>query len=180
MFSLCALFKPAYSETDGTVLLLQQTPVQGGTVTPDIGVHHFGLNTDVTLTAVPKPGFQFVYWLGDVSDPIANRTVVYLDAPKIVIAIFERVEHEFLDVKESVQSSPGGGLLASAPDYVRQGYSGSGSRKPEQPSPPKGKPKDDDFPVPIPEPATVCLLALGGLCLLRRKRKRYIFGGKQK
>ncbi len=175
IFILCALLEPAYCETDGTALLLQQTPVQGGTITPEVGVHHFDLNTDVTLTAVPRPGYQFVYWLGDVSDPTANRTVVYLDAPKIVIAIFERSEYEFLDVEERTQSAPGGGLFASAADYARQGYGGGGGRRPNGPRPPDQEPQpepdDDDFPVPIPEPATVCLLGLGGLTLLRRKRR---------
>jgi hypothetical protein len=183
MFILCALLKPAYCETDGTALLVQQTPVQGGTITPDVGVHHFDLDTDVTLTAVPRPGYQFVYWLGDVSDPTANRTVVYIDAPKIVIAIFERAEYEFLDVQERAQSAPGGGLFASAADYARQGFGGGGGRRPNGPRPPKppnGEPDDDDFPVPIPEPATVCLLGLGGLSLLRRRHRGHIFRGKQK
>jgi hypothetical protein len=170
------LLEPAYCETDGTALLLQQAPPQGGIITPDVGVHHFDLNTDVTLTAVPRPGYQFIYWLGDVSDPTANRTVVYLDAPKIVVAIFERAEYKFLDVQERSQSAPGGGLSRSAADYGRQGFGGGGGRRPEKPrwpEPPdqEPQPEPDDFPVPIPEPATVCLLGLGGLILLRRKRR---------
>jgi len=176
MFILCALLEPAYCETDGTALLLQQAPPQGGIITPDVGVHHFDLNTDVTLTAVPRPGYQFIYWLGDVSDPTANRTVVYLDAPKIVVAIFERAEYKFLDVQERAQSGPGGGLglFAGAADYGRQGFGGGGGRKPQSwPRPPdqEPQPEPDDFPVPIPEPATVCLLGLGGLILLPRRRR---------
>ena len=90
---VCWLFAPAYCQTPDVALLLQQTPSKGGAITPTAGVHHFELNSEITLTAAPKPGYQFLYWLGDVSDPAATKTVVYLDKPKIVIAIFGRTEN---------------------------------------------------------------------------------------
>jgi len=179
---LCGSLEPAYCQTDGTALLLQQTPTQAGKITPDAGVHHFELNTEVTLTAVPRPGYQFVYWLGDVSDSTANTTIVYLDVPKIVIAVFERSEFEFLAVEERSQSAPHGGSFASAADYSRQGGAGGGSKRPskwaltaEEPEEPELEdppvPEDvDDFPAPIPEPATICLMGLGGLALLKKRR----------
>lgn len=183
--------RPAYCQPDGTALLLQQTPLEGGSVTPAVGVHYFDLDTEVTLTAIAKPGYQFIYWLGDVSDPTANSTIVYLDAPKIVIAVFERAEFEFLAASERAQSRPGGGLIPSAPDYARRAGAGGGGRRPEKwrwPEKPgwpeKPEPEDgekdfpvpeekEDFPVPepIPEPATIALLGLGGLALLRKRRE---------
>jgi len=181
------LLEPAYCRTDGTALLLQQTPVEGGKVTPGVGVHRFDINTELTLTAVPKPGYQFVHWLGDVSDPTASSTVVYLDAPKIIIAVFERAEFEPLNVEERPQSSPGGGLRRSAVDYARGGGGGGGGRRPPKwrgPSWPEPEEKDfpvpeeeeevNDFPVPepIPEPATGVLLSLGGLLAFARRRTK--------
>lgn len=182
VIAAAGLFEPAYCQTDDPALLLQQTPAQGGTITPGVGVHHFDLNAQVTLTAVPNPGYQFVYWLGDVDDPTVSSTVVYLDAPKIVIAVFERAKYEFMDVAERPQSRPGGGIRASAADYSRQGGGGAGGRRPRRrprppgppPEPPEEEPEEDfpvpeeeevnDFPVPeIPEPATVVLLILGSL-----------------
>jgi len=170
------LLEPAYCQTDGVALLLQQTPVQGGTISPGIGIHRFAINTDVTLTAVPRPSYQFVYWLGDVSDPTANNTTTYLDGPKIIIAVFERVKYELLAAEERSQSTPGGGLRPSAGDYARSGGGGGGpGRKPHkqrpqpQPQPPEEleelpvPERGDDFPVPIPEPATGILLVLGSL-----------------
>ena len=182
---LCGLLEPAYCQTDGTALLLQQTPPQGGKISPSVGVHHFEPYAEVTLTAVPKPGYHFVYWLGDVSDPTANSTIVYLDAPKIVIAVFERVEYDFLAVEERPQGSPVGGLVGSGADYSRRGGGGIGRRPspPSWPSPPEEEkpeekedfpvpPEGNDFPVPepIPEPATVLLLGWGSLALLRKRR----------
>lgn len=175
MVFLCGLIEPAYCQSDDPVLLLQQTPPEAGKITPSVGVHNFESGTEVTLTAVPKPGYQFVYWLGDVSDPTANRTIVYLDAPKIILAVFERSEFEFLLAEERSQSAPGGGLFASAPDYARQGYTGGGAKRPPKwrwPTPPEPEEPEEpeDFPVPIPEPATVLLLGFGSLALLRKRR----------
>jgi hypothetical protein len=171
---LYGLLEPAYCQTNGSLLLLRQTPRQGGTITPDVGVHHFDLNADVTLMAVPKPGYQFICWLGDVSEPTANQTIVYLDTPKIVIAAFERLEYEFLATEEEARSASVGGLFASSADYRRGGFTGSGGRKSPHrwtlwtPSPEEEL--HEDFPVLTPEPAMVCLLSLGGLALLRRRR----------
>lgn len=169
-FLLSGLLKPAYCKTVDSVLLLQQTPPQGGKITPDVGVHHFDLYTDVTLTAVPKPGYIFVYWLGDVITPAANRTIVYLDAPKIVIAVFERDQYEHLDIRDCGHSASLGGVFTSAADYGRGGFTGGGRKRPR---PRNGGPEEipePDFPVPIPEPATIALLGLGALVLIRRKR----------
>jgi hypothetical protein len=166
---------------DGTVLLLQQTNPEAGTVTPGIGVHYFGLNAEVTLTAVPKTGYYFVYWIGDVIDPTANSTIVYLDAPKIVVAVFERSEYEF-PAEENLTNTLGGygGLRPHGGDYARQG-SGGDVKYPkfEWPTPPKSKtipvvPEElpDEFPIPLPEPATIFLLGLGGLLFVRHRIKR--------
>lgn len=178
---------PTYCQTDGTALLIQQAPLEGGTVTPAVGVHRYGLHEDVTLTAVPKSGYQFVYWLGDVSDPTTNTTMVYLDAPKIVIAVFERAEFELLPVEGRSTSAPVGGMFASAADFS-QGGAVSGIGRIRRPKPP-GPPEEGDFPVPeqgeegdfpvpaepIPEPATISLLGFGVLVLIRRKRSSQNF-----
>jgi hypothetical protein len=176
---------------DTTTLLLQQTNPEAGTVTPDIGVHHYDLNAEVVLTAVAKPSYRFLYWIGDVSDTTANSTIVYLDTPKIVIAVFERSEFEL--PKEELQNTLGGigGARPSAGDYSNQAFEG-GVRAQEfewptweeehpQPAPPEIPsefpiPEDelpDDFPVPLPEPATILLLGLGSLLFVRCKTNRY-------
>ena len=183
--TLLVLSAQAYCRSSGVVLLIQQTPAQGGTVNPGVGVHRFDLNTEVALTAVPEPGFQFVCWMGDVGDTTAASTITYLNAPKIIIAVFERTQFDFLAPAERALSTPHGGLYRSAADYSRQGYTGGGAKrpkkwswpkepeKPEEPEEPDfPSPEDrDDFPVPVPEPATVILLGLGGWMALTRRRK---------
>jgi hypothetical protein len=177
----------AYCQTSGPVLLLQQTPVDGGTMTPEAGVHRFELYTDVTLSAVAKPGYQFVYWLGDVSDPTSATTIVHLDAPKIVIAVYERTEYEFLRGTELITSIPIGGAVASSGDYRRVGFGGPVLRRPagrsaqvpfeppETPEFPVPEPEPAELPVPVPEPATVALLGLGSalVCSLRKTKRKW-------
>ncbi len=176
----CGLLKPAYCQTNRPVLLLQQIPANAGTITPGPGVHYLEQDTIVTLTAVPRPGYQFVYWLGDVSDPELNRTMAYLDAPKIIIAIFERAEFELEGMSEATQGIPGGywgGMRASAADYSRQGYSGGGSRRQSVSSPPAQPPGPEplpppEVPVPVPEPTTLVLLAVGSYLAFAGRRSR--------
>ena len=177
--------RSAYAQNDdGIAILIQQSPVQGGTVSPEAGVHKFAIGEEVVLTAVPHPGYQFVYWIGDVGDLTANRTTVYLNSPKIIIAVFERSEFEFLVTDELTQSRPGGGLVRSPGDYGNQGFSGGGggiphdgheqsSFKPQDdfPTPPNNEANDFPAPEPIPEPATILLLSLGCLGLVRKRRE---------
>ena len=199
---LYGLLGPAYCQslasaegqpaTNGTVLLMQQPDSHAGAVTPDVGVHHFDLDAEVLLTAVPKPGYYFVYWIGDVSDPTAISTYIYMDAPKVVLAVFARSEFAFLlDETVMLGGGGGGGLRPSAADYSNQGYSGGGSKRPskfhvtprpERPSGPSEElpsefpvPEEelpDELPVPTPEPATALLLGLGSLLLVRRGTNR--------
>ena len=86
---------PAYCQGSDISLFVQQTPDGGGATNPISGVYHFAPNSEVTLTATANPGYQFVYWLGDVSNPEALSTVVHLDKPKIVIAVFEQSQAKF-------------------------------------------------------------------------------------
>jgi hypothetical protein len=179
-FVLFALSGPAYCELDGTTLLLLQNPDEGGTVTPAAGVHYLEQGAEVTLTAVPQPGFQFICWLGDVSDAMANRTLVYLDAPKIVIAVFEAAEFELAIYPEHSTSAPGGGLFSSPTEILNSGFGADGGKRPHKPPGPPQEQNDfpvpeegeeEDFPVPeVPEPATICLLGLGGLIMLRKRQ----------
>jgi len=172
------LFAPAYCQTPSVALFLQQTPAQGGVMTPIAGVHHFVPGSQVNLTATPQPGYQFVHWLGDVSDPTTNRTVVYLDKPKIVVAVFEQIEYGILSAGESAPVAGGGvvggGLMSTAGDYGRPVSLSAGGA-------PAGKPKSqrliysdsDEGAAEVPEPASGALLILGSLfAFARRGRKR--------
>lgn len=178
IITACAItgggFQAAYAQESVPALLMQQTPADGGSVSPNIGVHYFETRARVALRATARPGYQFVYWLGDVGDPTSPATVVELDSTKIVVAVFERVEHDLGLASEHSLSGPTGGVFGGAGDYSRGGFSGSGRRRPsrysraaepgaEADSDEFPVPESDDFPVPVPEPATVVLLAFGSV-----------------
>lgn len=180
---MCGLTMPAYCQTKDIVLLLEQTPVKGGEITPVAGVHHFKPGTEVMLTAVAKPGYKFIHWLGEVSDATASSTVVYLNKPKVIIAVFEQAEHGVFADGDGLSAGGGGGpggLFPTALDLSRPGgFSGSGGGG-------KAKPQKfyyfikDNKPTPkapeVPEPATGLLLVLGSLFALKRRGRKRLAG----
>jgi len=190
---LVGLCGSAHCQSEAVSLLLQQIPAQGGMITPSVGVHHVEPNSEITLTANPKPGYQFICWLGDVSDPKASSTVTYINGPKIIIALFERTDYE--DSLKQTGAAGGDGSGASGEafggSFTDVGNQtglmiggGGGTPKvllPATPSLPV--PIDLDklfkdspaFPTPVPgepvpEPATAILLALGSLFTFVRYR----------
>ena len=173
---VCGLIAPARSQTQDIVLLLEQTPVKGGDIKPAAGVHHFKPGTEIMLTAVPKPGYKFTHWLGEVSDATASSTVVYLNKPKVIVAVFEQAEHGVSADGEGFSAGGGGGgggLFPSNLDLSRPGgFSGGGSAKPQKPvyyvKDTKPTPKAPQ----VPEPATGLLLVMGSLFACKRRGRK--------
>jgi len=174
----CVLTTPAYCQTQDIVLLLEQTPVKGGAITPIAGVHHFKPGTEVMLTAVAKPGYKFIHWLGEVSDATASSTIAYLNKPKIIIAVFEQSEHSISADEKGLSAGGGGthgGLFPTALDFSRPGGISGGSGK--------AKPQKQIYfikekkPAPeVPEPATGLLLVLGSLFAFKRRGLKRLAG----
>ena len=173
---LLCLAVPAYCEEDGTALMLEISPSEGGYLNIAPGVHIYGKFAEVTLTATPKPGYQFVYWLGSVSESTHSSTSVFLDSPKMVIAVFERTEFEMVGIGEeggggvsesmstSSDSGSGGGLVQSGGASDSSLQADGGGPSPKQSSAPHGV-------HPVPEPATVTLFFAGFLMLSNYRRK---------
>jgi hypothetical protein len=171
----------AQCQESGTALLLQMVPEDGGTLNISSGVHVYEKDAEVTLTAVPKPGYQFVCWQGNVVDASSSSTLVLLDSPKIVVAVFERSKFELVDMEEEMQVSLGsGGLYRSPYDYaapLEQAI--GGKRYPGFHWPSETPPKDDfpvppaisDFPAPTPEPTTITFFVTGIMMLVKYRAK---------
>ena len=164
--AVAALSLRARADTPEYDLFIQGSPADAGGVTPMIGSHRVSANSSVTLTASAQPGYQFAYWLGDVSDPSAERTTILVNEPKLVIAVFHR--EPIKRVNDQLGPAGGGGgfdtLAPTAIDLSAPGWSPAG-----------GAPRGDTrvvpvvVPVVIPEPTTAALLALGILALRRHR-----------
>ena len=153
---------PARAEASAYELCIEHSPARSGTVTPDTGTHRFSPNSVVTLSADPQPGYQFAYWIGDVSDPKSQTTTVHLNTSKIVVAVFKPVSDEEFDKRISIGGGGGGGLAPTRVDLSSPSFSVSGGG---------GGVKKVAVPVIVtPEPATALLLSLGALGLRRRRQ----------
>jgi hypothetical protein len=194
LITACALLcVPSFAADDGYALLVQQSPPGGGSINLGTGVHKMGIGQTVTLSAITKSGYRFLYWLGDVSSADAAETSIQIDSPKMVVAVFAPDEFD-----EDPPSAGGG--AATEPRSMSGAYGGgsSGQRSynPIQSAasvsgtydygsssvggyipyvPPSQEDPTDYIPVPegeeVPEPATLALLGIGSAVLLRRKRK---------
>ncbi len=184
------------ADENGYAVLIEQSPIHAGTVNPGLGVHKADIGSTITLTAMPKPGYRFLYWLGDVNSPASMSTQVRMDAPKIVVAVYERDEFE-LPLPEmdegNLAGAPRGGamrngtslrgsssMMAFYPEYDYLPFFFRSSEQPDiqnDPLPvsdggivvPGG---NNTNPEPAPEPATLCLLAAGFVLLRGRRRGR--------
>ncbi len=156
---------PAIAATEadesGFALLLQSSPVNGGSIVPGNGVHRMQIGQSVPLTAVPQRGYRFLYWIGDVGQTDRTRTSVRMDSPKLIVAVFEREQFEDLLGSGIVSGSATGGLHQS-PNPI----TGSGGVNPAPPPTPPTPPT----PPPVPEPLSVILLGVGAIAM-RKMRK---------
>jgi len=167
------MFAPADCQAQEVLLLLEQTPLKGGEITPIAGVHHFEPGSEVVLSASPKPGYQFVHWLGEVSDATARSTVVYLNKPKVIVAVFEQAKYNARDILPA-GGGGGGGLMPTAVNFFPQGgisAGGAGGGKP-QPGPVTYVLDTNKTTPEVPEPATGVLLVMGSLFAFARRRGR--------
>jgi hypothetical protein len=165
---LGSVLAPAYCQSSDISLFVQQTPDKGGATNPISGIYHFAPNSEVTLTATPSQGFKFVYWLGDVSNPEASSTMVHLDTPKIVIAVFEQADDGF---SSGGSSGGGGGLTTTSGNISMPGSLSSTTGAKPRTQTVAYSPSGDSSPE-VPEPATGVLLVLGSLFAFA-KRRRY-------
>jgi hypothetical protein len=172
-------------QEDGTSLMLEMSPPDGGYLNIKSGVHTFDRFAEVALKATPKPGYQFVCWLGSVAETSNGSTSVFLDSPKMVVAVFERTRFEMAGTEQQ-----GGGADAASTSNDSQrsselirsqvgvGDGSSVSLLPGEPSFHNNSNNEfhvpDDLPVPggeVPEPATITLLAAGFFILAKRQKR---------
>jgi subtilase family serine protease len=73
-------------QTDTEPLITQASPPAGGTVSPPSG--DYDRNSVQHLVATPNPGYFFINWTGNVSDPNSPSSYVTMDQAQTVTANF--------------------------------------------------------------------------------------------
>lgn len=179
--AIAVCVSPVIAQDEEFALLVQTSPAYAGLVTPSTVVQMSGLDKLVDITATPRDGYEFVYWLGDVADPTNNITTVLVDTPKMVIAIFERSELAIPPSSGSPASAVGATTAAAGPaSRLTRSRQVSYSHAMSAVTPDTPRYNYPSYPtptftvdlpvVPIPEPATMILLGSGVVMLVRRKR----------
>jgi len=152
----CALLGSAYCRAEEVAVLIEQSPPNGGEVAGGTGIRYYPLGTYIRLLAVPRPGYQFVYWLGDVVDPLLISTIAHIDGPKIIVAVYAKVPEDVPLESASLQIGTGHGIVET----------GVRAAEPKPPPPPHPPP-----PPPPAEPSTILLFGLAAVILRRRQRR---------
>ena len=156
---------PAASYAETLALILRQAPSSGGKMDPEPGLYYFERGTEVSLTASPKRGYKFIRWFGEVADATAVTTTTYLNRAKVVVAVFQSVQHrvELTDMDRATNGagSPGGRITGRSV-YVGGGGGGGVSYT-------HIPPEQHIRYIVIPEPGTILLV---GICaaLVRSRR----------
>jgi hypothetical protein len=68
-------------------MMTATAPLGYGTMTPAPGTHDFVGHTLITITATPNPGYYFINWSGDVTDP-SNPITTVITQPQNITANF--------------------------------------------------------------------------------------------
>lgn len=168
---------PALGAENSVELVLGQSPVDGGIVTPDTGVHRFQTDATIAITAVPQQGYRFSHWLGDVTEPSASNTQIHMNNSKAVVAIYEPVAGRAdQDGQWEEDYTAGGGALGASKviptraDFHMNGFSAPGGSARPKGTRPMSRPAS--VPAPVPEPATFILLGMGGMIFVRSAKHK--------
>lgn len=145
-------------------VFLKSSPASGGYTSPLSGIHEVEQNSFLSIRAIPKRGFRFLHWLGVVENPTSISTMVLADSPKVIIAVFERTE--FASV-----GGGGGGQVSVITHINREFWPMSWRGSYHRHRGHRTYKGSHITPDPIPECATVILLAAGGICFRKKRRK---------
>jgi hypothetical protein len=85
-----------------TILTLGQ-----GTVLPEAGTRSYPLGTEVKLTAVPQPGWEFVGWRGDESSSDNALLSLTVDGDKAFTAVFHSRRESAVSLRAPSRITPG-------------------------------------------------------------------------
>lgn len=166
------LFASAYCQAVEVAVLIEQSPPKGGEVAGGTGVRYFPFGSTIRLTAVPSPGYHFLFWLGDVVDPQSINTVAHLDGPMVIVAVYAKTSEEKFFEREDMSSSI---EMATRGEGEGEAGGGGGGVRAEEPTPPPSSFKAVGWvrrppTAVILEPSTIFLFGLAAVMLRRKQR----------
>ncbi len=116
--TVTAMFSDSTSAPDSLTIILNTADATMGTTDPAPGVHSYAVGEQSTLTALPNPGYEFLYWIESVtvagmtmSDTLYPPTIsmvvnpIYAGATLEITAYFQPSQGEPCDAPTGVSVS---------------------------------------------------------------------------
>jgi hypothetical protein len=116
--TVTAMFSDSTSAPDSLTIILNTADATMGTTDPAPGVHSYAVGEQSTLTALPNPGYEFLYWIESItvagmtmSDTLYPPTIsmvinpIYAGATLEITAYFQPSQGEPCDAPTGVSVS---------------------------------------------------------------------------
>jgi hypothetical protein len=105
-----------YFITKFATVTISVTPINSGTTNPNPGVYLYPIGKNLTLSAVPSPGYRFNFWILNGQVIKMNQLTIQVINNASVIAVFSNTTDSsfYSSLQDTIKSAPPAWLLSTS------------------------------------------------------------------